>query len=330
VAARLDAPVLGADSGYSGPDKWWISSTWRYQRSDRHFTGSHEEPERQEEGSEVINNINIAELGIRWNFAPRWSLSAGIPYFMATRSSVLRHSETREIFDRFKTQARGLGDITVVARRQMFDPAASQGNVSVGLGLKLPTGANNVTDARPIVTEGTDTRNEIRTVDQSIQPGDGGFGIIADLQGFRRIAGGRAAVYGAGTYLATPQEDNGVLTYRGGAGEEIMSIADQYLARLGLSYFPGKGFSASLGGRVEGVRVEDLFGGSEAFRRPGYAVSVEPAVSYTTGPHSFSVAVPIAAHRNRQKSVPDQQNPPRHGDAAFADYVLFLGYFRRI
>ena len=52
-------------------------------------------------------------------------------------------------------------------------------------------------------------------------------------------------------------------------------------------------------------------------------------MSYTAGPHTFSLLVPIAAHRNRQKSVPDLEVPPRHGDAAFADYVIIFGYFRR-
>ena len=41
---------------------------------------------------------------------------------------------------------------------------------------------------------------------------------------------------------------------------------------------------------------------------------------------SASVAVPI--ERNRRVSLSDMQDH-RHGDAAFADYVLVLGYARR-
>jgi len=75
--------------------------------------------------------------------------------------------------------------------------------------------------------------------------------------------------------------------------------------------------------------VEDLIGDSDGFRRPGYAVSVEPGLSFSRGPHTFSVAVPVAAYRNRTRSVADRLVPGRHGDAAFADYVVMLGYWRK-
>ena len=39
------------------------------------------------------------------------------------------------------------------------------------------------------------------------------------------------------------------------------------------------------------------------------------------------MAVPIALYRNRTRSVADRAVPGRHGDAAFADYVVFLGYW---
>jgi hypothetical protein len=173
--------------------------------------------------------------------------------------------------------------------------------------------------------------NTIETVDQSIQPGDGGFGALVDLQVFQRLAHSGFALYGSGTYLINPSNTNGVRTYRTAVGEEIMSVADQYLARVGVSYTDAswRGFGASLGGRMEGVPVEDLIGGSDGFRRPGYAVSIEPAVSYSRGPHTFSLAVPYAVERNRQRSVADRLVPGRHGDAAFADYVILLGYWRK-
>jgi hypothetical protein len=83
-----------------------------------------------------------------------------------------------------------------------------------------------------------------------------------------------------------------------------------------------------MGGRIEGVPVHDLIGSSEGFRRPGYAVSAEPSVSWRRGPHTVSLTVPIAVERNRQRSVPDLARGS-HGDAAFADYVVLAGYWRR-
>jgi hypothetical protein len=110
-----------------------------------------------------------------------------------------------------------------------------------------------------------------------------------------------------------------------------MSIADLYLARTGVTYSGAswKGFGVGLGGRLEGVPVEDLIGDSDGFRRPGYALSIEPALSYSRGPHAVSLAVPVALYRNRTRSVPDRLEPGRHGDAAFADYVVMLGYWRK-
>jgi hypothetical protein len=325
VAARLDAPVLGAQDTYDGPNKWQVSTSWRYQKSDRHFRGPHEEANRQAEGSEVINNIHMLEVGIRYNASDRSSLSLSVPYLMATRSSPIRDAN-RVVVDRSISQARGLGDITLTARRLLWKPETRpDGNISLGLGVKLPTGQNNVVDSRRRTPGGAPT---IEPVDQSIQPGDGGFGFLVDVQGFQRIAHSPFALYGTAAYLFNPDGTNGVLTNRGARGEETMSIADQYLARVGVSYGSPKGWGLSLGGRLEGVPSYDLIGSSAGFRRPGYAVSVEPALSYSRGPHTLSFAVPIAAYRNRTRSAPDHDFG-RHGDAAFADYIFLLGYWRK-
>jgi len=204
------------------------------------------------------------------------------------------------------------------------------GNISLGLGLKVPTGKDDVTDERFSLVNGRFVTSE-QTVDQSIQPGDGGWGVLFDFGAFQRLGTSGVAAYGSASYLANPREKNGVPTFRGGSGEEIMSVADQYVARVGFSASRAawKGFGASLGGRLEGVPVKDLIGGSEGFRRPGYAISAEPGISFTTGPHTVSLNVPIALYRNRTRSVPDRTVPGRHGDAAFADYIVMLGYWRK-
>jgi hypothetical protein len=349
----MNAPVIGAEAGYAGAGSWSMATSWRYQKSDRHFRGNQEEEDRQAEGSEVINRIHMLELAITKTFSDRWSLTFGIPYFMMERSNALRDPSlppnqfgNSPVVARTETQARGIGDITVVPRWWAFDPPTHpKFNLALGFGVKLPTGENNVQDTRQVrvdtpgtTTEPFEVENVVRTVDQSIQPGDGGFGIILDLQGFLRFGKNKGAAYLTGTYLINPSNTNGVATYRGNTSsllpgapgsEAYMSVPDQYLYRAGATWFPTSKLGFSLGARWEGVAVRDLIGGSNGFRRPGYAFSVEPGVSYTAGPHTFSLLVPIAAHRNRQKSVPDLEVPPRHGDAAFADYVVIFGYFRR-
>jgi hypothetical protein len=330
VAARLDAPVLGVQDSYTGPNRWQVSVSWRNQRSHRHFVGSEEQTNRAADGSEVINRINQEEIGIRYNASDVWSFSAGIPYLIADRSSPIRNS-SRTVVARSVVQSNGIGDIVLTGRRLLWHPRDHpDGNISLGLGVKLPTGKDDVSDARTQLVNGQFVQTT-QTVDQSVQPGDGGLGFVLDFQGFQRVRHSGFGLYGSATYLINPRNKNGVQTFRGALGEEVMSVADQYLARVGGSYSnpKWKGFGASLGGRVEGVPVEDLIGRSDGFRRPGYAVSVEPALSYSRGPHTFSLAVPIAAYRNRQRSVADRLVPGRHGDAAFADYFFMFGYWRK-
>lgn len=336
MASRLDAPVLGAfddlkiqvDTAEETP--WEVSMSWRYQKSDRHFRGTHEERNRTAEHSEVINTLHLAEIGLRYHFDRQTSLSVGVPYLMAQRSHPIRN-DNRDVVGRSVLNSRGLGDITVVGRRLLFDPSVRRrGNLSVGVGVKLPTGDNNVVDTRERLVDGERVLR-VETVDQSVQPGDGGFGVIVDFSGYRLLGSSDSlAAYASGAYLINPEGTSGVQTYRSNPGEEIMSIADQYVFRTGLTYGPRswRGLSAGLGGRIEGVPVHDLFGSSEGFRRPGYAVSVEPTLAWTRGPHTVTLGVPVAVQRNRQRSVPDLRNG-RHGDAAFADYLVQVGYWMR-
>jgi len=83
----------------------------------------------------------------------------------------------------------------------------------------------------------------------------------------------------------------------------------------------------SLGGRIEGVPVEDVQGADKGFRRPGYAISIEPGITLIKNSWSFSVTTPVAVYRNRLQSVTDKQwteasGVYRHGDAAFADFSV--------
>ena len=331
----MGAPVIGVQNqGYPPPKTLAVGFGWRNQYSDKHYVGSHYEEQRTTEGSEVINNMNLADISFGYQATKRVSLSLTIPYLMATRSQALRNSNTRELIERYQTRANGVGDIVFVARRWMLDPDTSiGGNIQLGLGFKLPTGEANVTDTFKVFSaspapNGT-VSTAVRTVDQSIQPGDGGFGIVGDVAAFKGFMEGKFVIYGSGAYLAQPQTVSGVQTYRGGSGEAIMSIGDQYLVRGGFAApIPGTTtMSFSFGVRAEGVKVKDLFGGSEGFRRPGIAVSLEPIFNFGKGNNAFSFGVPWAVYRNRKVSVPDEA-AGRHGDAAFADYLIMAGYSR--
>ena len=310
---------------------WQATIGYRWLRSARHFTGTHEDTERREEGSQVVNNSHFVDVALTYEVTPRFSATLTMPFVNHDRSSVVRNL-SREIIERYHVQSHGLGDIRLGGNYWVFDPMSRpKGNVLVSLGVDLPTGDDDVEDIHRRFNPATGlVEDVVRTVDQSIQPGDGGWGIPIDLYAYYSF-NDRLAGYLSGSYSITPEEQNGVLTGRGNPYESEMSVADTFAARLGMEYVlsPKNGISVSLGLRAEGVPVYDLVGGSDGFRRPGIAVSTEPGISWMKNGWSASVTVPIAIYRERFQSVPDKQleaatGVPRHGDAAFADYLVMV------
>ncbi len=342
VAVR---PMSCSASGYVNTvgiiqeGQWQLSSSYRYFRSFRHFRGDHEEKHRVEEGTEVINVTHSVDLGVTYAVSNRVGLTLNVPIIYYDRSSLYEHYgnslSSNPAQTRFHTGASGIGDMRFTADYWLFDPVtAVRGNISIGLGIKMPTGDADVQDFfHKRAADGSDSL-AVRPVDQSIQLGDGGWGLNLQIQGFRSLFG-NAALYFNGFYLFNPRNVNNTL--RRGAPVNTNSItafhsvADQYAARLGISYtvLPKTGLSASLGGRIEGIPSEDLIGKSEGYRRPGYIISIEPGISYNRKALNFTLSAPIALYRNRTQSYSDKLRTRetgvyRIGDAAFADYLVNL------
>lgn len=325
MAARQSVPVIGPQiprgetnpSGESwlSPRRFQLSVGYRYQHSHRHFVGTEEQLERAEQRTEVNNRIHILDVAGTYEVNSQLSVSMSVPLFFAKRYNQRTPDQV--------THGYGIGDISIVARRWLFrNPNEARQNVAVGFGVKLPTGRYDVTD-----TVNTPTGPVTRVIDQSIQPGDGGFGLIAEFQAYKAIKSMR--LFASGVYLSNPRGTNGVRTGRSRPSEAIMSVADQYLYRAGaVAPFPKvRSLAWTVSVRGEGLPSRDLIGDSSGFRRPGYAVSLEPGLIFTKGSQSWSFSVPVAVRRNRTRSVPDILDN-RHGDAAFADYIILVGYSR--
>jgi hypothetical protein len=311
---------------------WQFTAAYRYFQSDRHFRGTHEEPDRQTSNTEVINDSHSLDLNFGYSINKRWLLNMSLPLVYNERSSLYEHGRT----ERHSSRSNGLGDLRISALHWLWHPDSSAfGNLGIGFGVKLPTGNFQAMDY--FYNVGPEGQAEYRPVDQSIQPADGGLGLTLELQGFGRLAR-NLYFYGSAFYLINPMEVNGARTYRETlspmlANEAIMSIPDQYSVRagLGLSDILRHGLSLTIGGRFEGVPVQDLIGGSTGFRRPGYVLSLEPGIDIMHGRHNFSLTLPVALVRNRLQSVTDLETEmatgiPRQGDAAFADWVLNISY----
>lgn len=272
----------------------------------------------------MINRIHLFDLSATYQVTERWSATLSVPIQDADRSSALRDRQ-RNVVDRTYVDTEGIGDIVLAGRYWLFAPETHKDfNVQLGLGAKFPTGQHDLTDTRKTLTG-----SERVTVDQSIQPGDGGFGIVFDVSAFHSFTD-RWTAYLSGTYLFNPRNKTDTRTGRGRVSEAEMSVADQYVARVGVAFtvVPEWGLGVTLGGRIEGVPKEDLIGKEDGFRRPGYAASIEPGLLWSKSDNTVQISVPVPLYRNRIKSVQDEEDG-RHGDAAFADWVFLATYSRK-
>jgi hypothetical protein len=320
---------------------WTLNFNNRYFKSYKHFVGKEEQKERVEEGTEVINHSFSWDFTLTKAVNKYWSFSVNVPIISNVRSSMYEHygNSSTNPNARNNTKAFGLGDIRANAYCWLFDPAKShKGNLQVGLGIKFATGDYEVMDYFHKLTSRSTDSAVIGPVDQSIQLGDGGTGIALEINGYRNI-GNQFGVYGNFYYLMNPREQNGVSTSRGGSSSatniqyfsSTMSVPDQFMVRGGVNYMISKSLTASCGVRMEAIPSSDLVGGDKGFRRPGYVLSVEPTISYMTKKANFYLSVPVAFERNRTKSYSDKLRSAAtgtdvHGDAAFADYLINIGF----
>ncbi len=339
---------------------------YRFFHSWRHYVGTEEQPQRQltggghdADGNDRGNAVNIYSHALDFSFSyglsDRLQLNATIPYVHNERSQVLRQTSPAIDTFRYSVYAAGIGDMRLSLNYWVFDPEkAMDGNLMVGLGIKLPTGKFDATDNQVPQSDGT--KKDFVVMDQAIQPGDGGLGFSVELQAFRQFFNNFYG-FANGYYMFNPRESNGA--YKSGPtvvkspvdnsplgtlnGYNVFASPDQYFIRAGVMTTIFNKLTVSLAGRWEGIPAYDVIGGQEAYRRPGYVVSIEPGLALRAGNSSFSLFVPQNIVRNRIQSAADiaQQdlknsvitNPAEkvhvQGDGAFADYSISIGYSYR-
>lgn len=321
VSARFIYLSLGPDGIIQLPEgTWQLSTSFRYLYADQGWMGTHAWPQY----STVVGNqitVYSVDLQLTRAITDRWSATLTLPYLDGMTSNPREHDGTRH-----SVSARGIGDIRIVANYWLLAPADHpNGNISLGFGLKLPTGQEAAT---AIFYKPGGPRN--LPVDISIQPGDGGWGIMLETSLFRRLAENWHA-YGTGFYLINPRELNKAFNHNPILGSiRNHSVPDQYQVRAGLAWtaLPAQGMTFSAGLRVEGMPSEDLIGGNEGFRRPGYVIYAEPGFSWSKGNYSFNLFFPIRLDANRTRNFYDKQSNT-DGGGAFAQNLLVTSFSRR-
>jgi hypothetical protein len=334
VAIRSTGGFCTRDQAMQHDDnKWMLSISNRYFKSFRHFVGTEEQKERLERGTEVINYSYTLDLTLFRNLKNGWSIGLDVPVISNARSSMYEHGGNNAENSRHFTRSFGIGDVRIAVYKWLLDQSKMpNGNIQVGLGLKLPTGDYRYQD----FFIKNDSTKVLGPVDQSIQLGDGGTGFTAEINAYYNITK-VLGVYGNLYYLLNPREQNGVSTARGGTvsidalkyGTSVMSVPDQYMLRAGASATLYN-FTLSGGVRLECQPSKDLVGGSSGFRRPGKILSIEPGLNYQFKKATVYAYVPWAITRNRTQSNADKLKTAAtgvhaQGDAAFADYLVNVG-----
>lgn len=298
---------------YNLTDNAFSTSDWQLNIANRYFKSFRDYKETVDQKTPAQNESVVKsysmDISISRLMRNGWSLNFSLPISSNSREASLEHGGPNTT--RHTTHSFGIGDIRFTAYKWLLKPTVKQkGNIQLGLGLKLPTGDYKYQD----YFYRNDSTKILSAVNPSIQLGDGGTGIITELNLFYFLnATGSISLYGNFYYLINPREQNGVAFTTGRiparidslANNIILSVADQFSIRVG-AYYNIKKWAFSAGLRNEGSPVEDLIGGSEGTRRAGHNLSVEPGILYKMKKTSIYAYVPIMIERKISQNVPDK------------------------
>jgi hypothetical protein len=319
---RFLTPVSlgGEGQAYQPAREWQLTLAFRRLVSNEWFVGTEKTSEQAPGGRAPVFVIHTLLADVAYAINDRYRVRLSVPVSTGSLSRVWPDQSYRA------QRATGIGDVSLLGEAWILQPRThARGNVAVGLGVKAPTGSHTVesrfyTAAGPIDFP----------ADQTIQPGDGGWGILLQVQGFRQVTE-RAHAYAFAFYMASPKARTEV-EWRPNTGE-YWSVPDVYSARLGgaFSVWPDQGLSVSLGGRVDGIPVHDLLGGGDGdtIKRTSYVVFADPGVSLTRGKGTLTLSVPVRLMVDRQKSLYERRTDALNS-GGFARYLVFASYSHRL
>ncbi len=304
--------------------EWQVALDYRYLHADQFFFGGQATtPPQQFFGQPLFIYVHSVNLNVTYATSDRFSLRLTVPVSYGSQSRFYQDSA------RHVARAGGIGDIGLVGNAWLLDPAThAKANLALGAGVKIPTGNNEFT-ATHFLKGGGSLQFP---VDQAIELGDGGWGVILQGQAFRQVAP-RTFAYFTGSYLLSPRDQTDVMRAPPGEMNSTVhiSVPDVYTGRLGVSYglAPEQGLSVSLGGRVDGIPYHDLIGKSDGFRRPGYIVFVDPGVALERGQGTFTLSTPIRVAAHLATASQSKLSGGTIGAGDLAGVLFFVGYARR-
>jgi hypothetical protein len=321
---RFTVPISlgGEGQAYQPRHEWKATLAYRRLMSNQWFVGTERNDDLAPGGSAPVFAIHTGIFDLAYGVSDRMTLHVSVPFskgsFTRTWPDGQQHTQ----------HATGIGDISVQGEAWLLAPRTHEsGNVSIGLGLKMPTGSHSKPSQFYVASGPVDF-----PADQTIQPGDGGFAILTQLQAFRQVAE-RTSLYAFGSYMISPKKQTDIVLSPA-PGALPWSVPDVYSVRTGVAFdvLPDHGLSASLGARLDGIPVRDLIGGGDenTIKRSSRIYFAEPGVAYTRGRDNFTVSVPWRVKVNRVKNLTEQQPGGTLNAGGFAKFLIFATYSHRI
>ena len=320
MPTRFESPSVGGrGDSYLEPAGWQAGIAYRRFTADEFYVG-HEQHNELGPGKQGLDfHVHSVTLSASYAITERLALSLDVPWSTGTVSFIRADGK------RHPMSASGLGDMHLVGSAWVWDPHdAPRGNISFGLGMKAPTGTHTATD----YAWSANGDSTLVPADQSVQLGDGGWGVILKAQGFRQIRGS-SFVYAAGEYLAATTTHTEVPGPRG--PQQLLAVPDVYSIRAGATTgVPANhAVTLSLGMRQDATTRANLIGGKDMFfRRPAIVGYVDPGLSIARGRDTYFLNTPVRVYQNfRQDYFYKPGDGAPGGD--LARYLLVMGYTYR-
>ena len=319
---RFTSPINlgGAGSAYQPAREWQLTAAYRNLVSKDWFIGKTENATLAPGGQSPVFRIHTFIADVAYAFGDRYRARVSVPFSFGSLTRIWPDGAEHE------QNANGIGDISVMGEAWLLTPRTHEGgNISIGLGVKMPTGNHKIGDQFHAANGSVDF-----PADQTIQPGDGGWALLLQTNAFRRFHE-RITGYASGSYMVSPKAKSDVTFTPTSA--TYWSVPDVYSARAGAAFsvLPDQGLTASLGARIDGIPRHDLIGGgdSDTIKRTSYVLFADPGFSLTRGSGTFTVSVPYRVRVNRTKSILEERTNGLNA-GGFAKYLVFASYMHRL
>ena len=323
---RFTTPIdlAGQGEAYQSPQRWGLTLAYRRLSSDNWLVGTTPSSARAPGGEAPRIRIHTFVADVSYSLTDKLQVGVSLPFSAGTLSRVWDDSAHH------KQGARGIGDLSVRGEYWLMSPRTHpNGNLSLGLGVKVPTGSH--TKPSQFYTA---TGPVPFPADNFIQPGDGGWGITLGAQAFARVTQ-RMFAHASGSYMASPKAHaDAVISPTGPSSLVHWSVPDVYEAQLGASFSAWHDVSVSLGGRMTGIPQRDLFGGGDSTTKKQVSriVYIDPGLSINRGASRYTLSVPVRIYANRTKSLLEEGATGRLAinGGGFAKMLIFASYSHRL